>query len=78
MTGIKSTHKTTDGREFVDLERAQEHQNLLDHINQHLDNYGVGESRRAKLTRILVDWHSQCGGKPFTQGPTPHAPGGES
>lgn len=56
MTHPAIIHRTSDGREFDDLTRAQEHQALLNKIDVFLDDQQVSDSRRKRLALMLVEW----------------------
>lgn len=55
MTQVTLTHRTTDGREFDDLERAKAHQALLNKIEKFLEGR-CAESGKKRLRILLVDW----------------------
>lgn len=55
MTDPTLIHRTSDGREFEDLERAQAHQALLNKIEKFLTGR-CAESGKKRLRLMLVDW----------------------
>ena len=51
-------HRTTDGREFTDIDKARAHQALLAKIDRFLENR-CAESGKKRLRNLLVDWTEQ-------------------